>query len=521
MSRHQQLLGLIAATLVACNGNTIAPVDAGPGDTGAADTGGGGGDAGRDAGGGGSVCDSPIAVTLPMGAHSVMGDTTGHTTGLVTFGAGCGGAAAGPQMAEQVIALTLPGTASDTVAVSFTFANAGTDVMFDTTTQLRTSCTDATGAMCFDDSNDYRSEGTFNAPGGSTRYLVVSGYRMPDMGYVNVGPWQADFQTFVNPQPPTLTSANASLLDGDYLTVQAMGMDPQSAASGVIITFLDTAGAPIGVDLDADPTTPAVTDLGPYDFRPSVNGMMTFDGTSRVVGWGDTPALALAPQLRVSVVDAAALTSNELTIPLVQAVTAHVGEACDTTHRCAAGVDCTGTPAVCTVPAAVATACAAATALTFTSPTTPVTAPVSLTTGMGLLDGSCNDRGMGDERIFGVMVPTGAFDLIAETTDMGTTPPDTTIYDRTVCGDPSTETACNDDRSTMPHSLASRIEVLNATGQHFIVVDAFETLMAAATTTLTLSLRPVLAAGATCDPAGVTSRCMTGPCPTTGTPVCP
>lgn len=531
MSRHHRLLGLIAATLVACGGNSN-PVDAGTtGDTGTTEDGGGGNDAGSDAGGGGGACASAMSVTLTAGAQSVMGDTTGHTSGPVDLGAGCGGQNAGETQApEQVIALTLPGTASDMVAVTYTLLNAVTDTMFDTTTQVRTSCMDATGAVCFDDSSvadDYRSDGHFTAPGGSTRYLVISGYRMPLTGYVNFGPWQADFQTFVNPQPPTLTSGTASLLDGDNLTVEAMGMDPQSAATGVQLSFLDATNAPIGFDIDADPTTPDVTDLGPYDFRPGVIGMMNFDGTSRVTGFGDFAQALTATQLRIAVVDAANLTSNEIMIPLTQAVSVHVGDACDAAHVCPGGVDCTGTPAVCTVPAAVATECAAAVTVTVATPTTATTSAtstVNFTTGMGLLEGSCmGTGGMGDEHILAVDVPaTGTFDLIAETPDMGEDGPDTLIYDRTVCGDPSTETACNDDRGTMPHVIGSLITVQNAAaGTHYIVVDSFETMTAAMSTVVTISLRPVLAVGDTCDPNGVMNRCPGTPCPMTGTAMCP
>jgi hypothetical protein len=473
-----------------------------------------------------------MMVTLPAGMHSVMGDTTGQTTGLVDIGANCGGQMAGEMQApEQVLALTLPGTSTDHVTVSFTFLNAGTDVMFDTTTQLRNTCRDATGATCFDDAttaNDYRSEGTFNGMGGQTVYLIVSGYRMPLTGYHNVGPWQADFNTFVNPTPPTLASATATLLDGDLLTVEAMGTDPQSAAAGVVVTYLDSTGAPIGLDLDMDATTPDQTDLGPYAFRPAVTGMMTFDGTSRITGWNVFPVVATAPQMRISVTDSAGLMSNELTITLNQAMTVHVGDACDTTHVCPAGVDCTS--AVCTVPAAVATACAAATALTVATPTTTTTSAttgtLTFTTGTGLIESSCiGTGGMGDEHIFSVDVPAGNFDLLADTPDMGEMGFDSVVYDRTVCGDPSTETACNDDRSTMPHSLSSHIEVLNAAmGTHFVFVDSFDTLTAmsmATTTTLTVSLRPVLASGATCDPMGVMNRCAGTACPTTGTATCP
>lgn len=532
MSRHNRFLGLIAATLVACGG-TPNPTDAGPiGDTGGPDTG-TTPDAGHDAGAT-SVCDTPMTLTLAQGpAQTVMGDTTGHTMGVVNLGDTCGAQAAGGTTApQQVIELHLPGTASDTVAVTFTLLNAGTDPTFDTTTQLRTTCTDVTGATCFDDNTagvagDYRSEGTFTAPGGSTRYLIVGGYRMPLTGNVNVGPWQASFQTFVNPTAPTLTSGTASLLDGDLLTISTMGMDPQSAATGVQVSFLDAANAPIGFDIDMDTSTPDVTDLGPYNFRPGVLGMMNFTAGTRITGFGPFPQAATATQLRISVVDGANLMSNELMIPLVQAMTVHVGDTCDAMHVCPGGVDCTGTPAVCTVPAAVAAECAAAVAVTVATPTTTTTSAtstVNYTTGMGLLEGSCvGTGGMGDEHILSVDVPaTGTFDLIASTPDMAEMGPDTLLYDRTVCGDPSTETACNDDRSAMPHVIASLITIQNAApGTHFIVVDSFETLTAAMSTVVTISLRPVLGVGDACDPLGAMNRCPGTPCPTTGTAVCP
>jgi hypothetical protein len=534
MTRNHRLFSLVAATLVACGG-TPTPVDGGmTGDAGN-DTGATTNDAGSDAGGSGGACASAMAVTLAAGAQSVMGDTTGMTTGLVDLGANCGGNMAGQMQApEQVIAVTLPGSATDNVAVTYTLLNAVTDAMFDTTTQVRTNCMDATGAICFDDSSvdpaDYRSDGHFTAPGGSTRYIIISGYRMPLTGYHNSGPWKADFQTFVNPTAPTLASGTASLLDGDYLTVEAVGMDPQSAATGVQLSFLDATSAPIGFDIDADPTTADVTDLGPYDFRPGIIGMMNFDGTSRVTGFGPFPQALTATQLRIAVVDAANLTSNEIMIPLVQSTSVHVGDMCDAMSVCPPGVDCTGTPAVCTVPAAVATECAGAVAVTVATPTTTTTmatSSVNFTTGTGLIEGSCiGTGGMGDEHILSVDVPaTGTFDLIAETPDMAENGPDTLIYDRTVCGDPSTETACNDDRGAAPdpHVIASRIVVQNAAaGTHFIIVDSFETMTTAMSTVVTISLRPVLAVGDMCDSAGVMNRCPGTPCPATGTGVvCP
>ena len=149
---------------------------------------------------------------------------------------------------------------------------------------------------------------------------------------------------------------------------------------------------------------------------------------------------------------------------------------------------------------------------------------MNYTTGMGLLEGSCQGAGgMGDEHIYTVTVPAGGpFDLVASTPPMAAMGPDTLLYDRTVCGDPSTETACNDDASAMPHVIAAAIEVLNAApGTHFIVADIFDTQTMAMSSMLTVGLRPVLASAAVCDPMGVMNRCHAAACPTTGTADCP
>ena len=149
LSLKQLLLGSIALTLAACNPSAT-PTDAGGTDTGPiADTG-PTPDTGHDSGAAMSVCASAMAVTLPMGAHSVMGDTTGHATGVLDLGTACGGmgmAAAGTTAPQQVLALTLPGAHTDTVAVNYTLANMGTNAMFDTTTQVRMNCMDATGEL--------------------------------------------------------------------------------------------------------------------------------------------------------------------------------------------------------------------------------------------------------------------------------------------------------------------------------------------------------------------------------------
>ena len=524
MTKQSLFLVFVAAALVACGGNgNPVTTDAGTADSGS-DGGGGGGDGGRDAGGGGSVCDAPTAVTLAAGAQMVTGDTTGHTTGLVGLGA-CGGPTGQPQPAEVVYALTLPGTATDDVAVSYTLVNDGTDEAFDTTTQIRTACgtTPTADGTCFDDTDgtEIRSTGGFTAMGGSVVYLVVTGYRQPVNGAVNEGAFQIDFTTYVNPTAPTYTSGTATLIDGNDLDVSIMGMDAQGAALGIQYAFLDGSGTPIGLDIDGDPSTPAVSDLQ-GDFRPAVTGMTTFTGVYRVTGLSDFPEVGTnAASLRVAIYsDTGLVSAPEAMISITHATTVHVGETCDATHFCGAGVECTA--GVCTVPAGVDALCAAATAITLDAQQM-ATQHVAFTTAEGLLEGDCAGAGGGggDEHVYTVTVPAGNWDLIASTTPNGTMDPDTVVYVRdTNCGDPTYEIACNDD--AMMGVLASAIELRDvAAGPHFLVVDAWETLTAAAETDLTVRLRPVLAMGATCDPAGVTNRCATAPCPATGTAVCP
>ncbi len=526
MMKQSLFLVFVAAALAGCGGNgNPMTTDAGTSDAGN-DAGGGGSDASPDSGGTTGVCDAPTAVTLAAGAQMVTGNTTGHTTGLVSLGA-CGGPTDQPQPAEVVYALTLPGTASDDVVVSYTLLNDGTDAMFDTTTQIRTACattpTDP-ATSCFDDTpaeDDYRSTGQFSGAGGSVVFLVVSGYRQPDTGFVNSGAFEVDFTTYVNPTAPTFTSGTAMLVDGNDLDVSIMGMDAQGAALGIQYAFLDGAGTPIGLDLDGDPATAAVSDLQ-GDFRPAITGMTTFTGVYRVTGLSDFPEVAAnAQSLRVAIYSQTGLVSApEAMVAITRASTVHVGETCDATHLCGTGVDCT--TGVCTVPAGVMALCDGATAITLDAQQM-ATQHVAFTTDEGLLEGDCAGAGGGggDEWVYTLTVPAGNWDLLASTTPNGTMDPDTVVYVRDAsCGDPTQEIACNDD--VMMGVLASSIELRDiAVGEHFLVVDVWDTLTAAAETDLTVRLRPVLATGATCDPAGMQNRCAGAACPATGTAVCP
>jgi hypothetical protein len=65
----------------------------------------------------------------------------------------------------------------------------------------------------------------------------------------------------------------------------------------------------------------------------------------------------------------------------------------------------------------------------------------------------------------------------------------------------------------------SRVTVMNATeGDYYAFVETYGG--GGGAVEIQATLRPVLASGAACDPAGVNNRCMTGTCPA-ATMMCP
>ena len=186
------------------------------------------------------------------------------------------------------------------------------------------------------------------------------------------------------------------------------------------------------------------------------------------------------------------------------------------------GEDIAGT---CEVSPAVSAACADARAITLTAPlgSTPSVRSETVTlsaSGGAVLSPECT--GIGDEQVFSVTVPAGASDLIV-TTNVPETMSDTVLASRTVCSDAATETACNDDYPGAPDGdYRSELEI-SAPGAstQTIIVNTYDVLTAPETIRVEFRLRPRLAPGAACDPAGVTNRCASGACPTSGAAMCP
>jgi hypothetical protein len=392
----------------------------------------------------------------------------------------------------------------------------------------------AADAACNDDETpmaELRSEVSTTAPGGSTRTVVVSGYDAD-----NAGPWSLDIEVIDGLEAPTLTGATALMVatttTARQLRLDVMGGDANGDASGAIFEFLDGAGTVIGVNADGDTATPDQTEFG-YYFADSVEGMTTFTGTigpidafGMDVPLSDFPAVVAAAQLRIRLFDEFGLESATMTFPISAVTQVGRGDTCDATHVCPLVLEC-GTGGTCDIPAAVATACGMATAVTLTAPTggmsTLMTVDGTIATGDGVLLAPCQGATPGREVLYDVAVPAGMFDLEVTTAGTRTGMADTVVYAMRTCGDTSADpiTFCHDDID-FPDDPSSIVTIENATGTYTVAVELYleAPITADVPVGTTFRLRPVLATGATCDPAGVENRCAGGACSAT-TMMCP
>ncbi len=457
------------------------------------------------------MCADARVVTLTAGAQQVTGDTTGAAA-TRTLGDGCGQDPA----AQELLAFVVPG--SGNVGISFSLVNDDT-ADFDSVVEVRPAgCDDVTDSLCFDDADlfEVRSEGSFIATGGDTIYLVVTGFVAPDYEAASEGPWTMDVVVTPNPTAPEITGGTALRVDEAALALSLSGTDTNGDALGYVLSFLDDAGAAIAIDTDGDPETPEEAELA-FGFAEDLSGMTTFTGTSRVNGLDRFEELAAATQVRVYLFDAFDLESASMTFDLVDVIESSAGEPCvEGESICAATLLCEDE--VCEVPAAAATACEAATTVTLV-PGTASVQTASIAAGDGALTASCGDTA-GDEALYRVIVPAGAFDLVATTVraanDVESV--DTVVYVQSFCGDPSTEgeNGCSDDVEERV-DLRSTVQLTDvAAGTYTVGVELWGGATEASTVELAITLRPVLAAGLPCDPTGEANRCADTEC--AGTP---
>ncbi|WP_169791340.1 hypothetical protein [Sandaracinus amylolyticus] len=444
------------------------------------------------------------------------------------LGLSCGNTAAELRWAPQeVVELRVPG--SGLVAIQLDTL-AGTSDTFNTVLQVRRTCEDVPQGIfpptCFDDVDpiEFRSRGAFTAMGGEVVYVIVTGYSSPpaEQGTVDRGVVQLEITARAD-TAPTLTAGFVRLANADVL-IGATGEDVDGDAVGVAMNFLGPSGELL--DIYGDGAATMDGDVFPvfFDERPTTDA---YDGRARVLGNEVTLAAfmrsAMVSRVVLRAFDAAFATSAPLEVEVEEAVLVGLGEACDDERVCRLPMTCGG-DGTCTVTGAAAAVCTNATAIAIEAPTTTATtATVTGTTGAGYghYEQGCavGTGSQGAERAYSVVVPEGTFDLIATTDLAGTGSTDTILALRSVCPDSGSELACNDDIAMS--NVQSALEERDlAGGTYFLMVEMFGGIgSGTAPHALQVTLRPVLDAGATCDPAGVQNRCATGACPAAG--VCP
>jgi len=474
-----------------------------------------------------SVCESPITLAGEMGTVSVSGDTSAVDTGAVDLGADCGNAMAARFAPQEVVAYTVPGTVP--IAVEFTTAADGTADDFDTLIQVRSDCTmlpPNDPQSCFDDidpgGGDFRSRGAIAAMGGDTVFFIVTGYaETPVDGYTDRGAWTLEVTARQN-TAPTLTGGTMRIIDGEF-EGNLQGMDPDGDIDGWQAIFLDDAGDPVDLNGDMMPDTEGFF----FRFDEPVDGMTDIDAytTIDVIDEGPPPVTFYelimdsgATQIEAWLIDRIAAESAHMTFSIDQPTVVGIGETCDDVDIvCSRDLDCISS--TCEWPAAVTAACMGATAVDMArADTTATTDTQSGTVEMAAGDfvGSCGNTASGGETLYNVRVRGGGtYDLIASTNNAATGDADTVVYIRSTCEDTSTEEACHDDVDgmAMPPELASTAEALDiSSGFYTVIVEVFGGAMMSTPFDLDLSVRPVLATGATCDVAEVDNRCAGGAC---------
>jgi hypothetical protein len=469
--------------------------------------------------GGATSCAAPRRLTGPDDGTPVRAlfDTSALPEGAIEL-YDCGPTAESPP--QVVVEYLVPGTGPHAITVST--ANTGTDGRYDTVLALRRDACDGAASdfrqRCFDDEGtERRARGSMLADGGETIWIIVTGY--PGTEFVDRG--LLELTIAARPDRPPIVESATVLVTPMNVQVEVVGTDDDADAQGVYVTFHGPSQELIDADGDGD--------ADGFDYLNSVldrsvQGATRFRETATI----PLPAgmVGSATEAWVTLFDAAGLESPvDVSAPVVNGDIVGRGAACDAMNVCARELECR--TATCQATADRAIACGAATPIMVPTPTTTATsgsAATVLLPGEGLFSGECSST-VGRESIYTVAVPMGAFDLIASTDTAGTaTTVDTVVYARTVCEDPATSPmdGCHDDID-FPANPRSRLELLDVTSPSvtlFVEHYAGVPPGVMARIELEVTLRPVLAMGAACDPTEVMNRCAGGRCPT-DTRVCP
>jgi len=474
------------------------------------------------------TCDAPRPIAGTLGTIRIDLDTTDGPDGALDLGEMCGNPDGVPRAPQDVIAYTVPG--DGLMGLTFDTALGDTLTNFDTVVQVRRSCTEIPlgdqGPSCFDDisGSDSRSAGGLTAMGGDVLYFVVTGFTdttLPDA--IDEGPLSIDITARTNALP-VLTGGEVRTI-GERTEIVATGSDDDEDILGVLVTIVDDEGAPL--DLNGDDIENDQLGLR-FDVDPEENPF-TATATVFVIRYGmggiflsDRLASMRPAGASLVLVDEVYGESAALSVPVRFLDEVGLGSACGADAGCTLGLSCVS--GACVAGPELAALCETSMALPLTAPTTETTSAGytgEIPGGHGVIESSCAHT-PGQEVLFDVTVPAGDVDLIVTTDLPGSSVTDTVVYVRTACTDRLSEPrgACNDNDGT---DYQSRVELQNAPeGAYTVFVSkAGHPSEVPLPFEVEVSLRPVLATGAACDPAGVANRCGAAACPSEGTSECP
>lgn len=475
----------------------------------------------------------PLTCATSTRVEGVMGETVSVELDTRTaetrprdLGLACGNTSYELRWAPQeVVELVIPGEGP--VAVTLDTANDGTDANFDTVVQVRDTCervpTGVFPPTCFNDVpelgalGDFRTRGGFTAEGGETVYVIVTGFSDPpaERGTVDEGAVQLDI-AMTPASAPELASGSIFLLRDDTIFT-ITGVDPGLDMVGVVVEFL-VDGEPVDISGDGEA---GEEDVFGVDFgRAQAEETDTFEVTIlgaeiAVAGFIRDTGVT---QVRMRIFDSAFSISAPVVVDVTEAEEVGPGEACGDLRLCAEGLACE--EAVCVVSPEIVAACEAATPIELpelmdTAVSTTVTG--TMVAGNGLFAGSptcAQNPGSafaGAEIIYTLTVPEGRTVDLNLTTAIPETETDTILYIRAACADATQEVACNDDIDQAFRSAVALSDV--AAGTYYVFVEQYGGSAAGGEAYgLNVGMRPVLDAGATCDPQGQQNRCANGPC---------
>lgn len=277
-------------------------------------------------------------------------------------------------------------------------------------------------------------------------------------------------------------------VDAQGVEVIARGRDAEGDVARADVQALDAAGAPVAFRGGAGRAVeiPVGAAATPGDF--ALRGFTPLD-----------TAVGVARAAWVSAVDATGAASARVRAAVHHVERQGLGAACDEGARaCARELVCEG--ACRASDEGIAFCTGAPSAALDPAGTRPVT--VALEPDPAGLGASCAPDEVVRGRLAVTLPAEGALDLlVAPASD------ELALFGlaaREDCGDPASELACASFRDTL--------ELLDVGPRALTVLVALPDVDASTQVTLSLSTRPVLDAGASCDPAERADRCRAGAC---------